>query len=75
MSNSLYPDQAGHFVGPDLNPNCLQRLSADDKSPAVHDMWNCDFQSIQWCHFNIDMDSSCDEIVWELISWLQNYAI
>ena len=32
MSNSLDPDQAGHFVGPDLGPNCLQRLSADDKS-------------------------------------------
>ena len=25
MSNSLDPDQAGHFVGPDLGPNCLQR--------------------------------------------------
>ena len=23
------PDQARHFVGPDLGPNCLQRLSAD----------------------------------------------
>ena len=21
-----------HFVGPDLGPNCLQRLSADDNS-------------------------------------------
>ena len=30
MSNSLDPDQARHFVGPDLGPNCLQRLSADD---------------------------------------------
>ena len=30
MSNSLDPDQDGHFVGPDLSPNCLQRLSADD---------------------------------------------
>ena len=29
MSNSLDPDQARHFVGPDLGPNCLQRLSAD----------------------------------------------
>ena len=27
-SNSLDPDQAGHFVRPDLGPNCLQRLSA-----------------------------------------------
>ena len=31
LSNSLDPDQARHFVGPDLGPNCLQRLSADDK--------------------------------------------
>ena len=23
----LDPDQAGRFVGPDLGPNCLQRLS------------------------------------------------
>ena len=30
VSNSLDPDQARHFVGPDLGPNCLQRLSADD---------------------------------------------
>ena len=30
MSNSLDLDQACHFVGPDLGPNCLQRLSADD---------------------------------------------
>ena len=32
VSNSLDPDQARHFVRPDLGPNCLQRLSADDKS-------------------------------------------
>ena len=30
MSNSLNPDQARHFVGPDLGPNCLHRLSEDD---------------------------------------------
>ena len=30
VSNSLDPDQAQHFVGPDLGPNCLQRLSADE---------------------------------------------
>ena len=35
MSNSLDPDQARHFVGPDLGPNCLQRLSADNKSPLA----------------------------------------
>ena len=32
VSNGLDPDQAQHFVGPDLGPNCLQRLSADDTS-------------------------------------------
>ena len=30
MSNSLDPEQAGHFVVPDLGPNCLQNLAADD---------------------------------------------
>ena len=32
VSNSLDPDQARHFVGPDLGPNSLQRLTADDTS-------------------------------------------
>ena len=32
MPNSLDPDQARHFVWPDLGPNCLQRLSADERS-------------------------------------------
>ena len=30
MSNKLDPDQARHFVGPDLGPNCFQNLPADD---------------------------------------------
>ena len=28
--NRVDPDRARRFVGPDLGPNCLQRLSADD---------------------------------------------
>ena len=32
MSNSLNQDQNPYFVGPDLGPNCLKILSADDKS-------------------------------------------
>ena len=32
MSNSSNPDQARHFVGPGLGPNCLKRLSADDSN-------------------------------------------
>ena len=30
MPNLLDPDQARHYVRPDLGPKCLQRLSADD---------------------------------------------
>ena len=30
MSNSLDPDQARRIVRPDLGPNCLPRLSADN---------------------------------------------
>ena len=30
--NGLDPDQDRHSVGPDLGPNCLQRLSAGDNS-------------------------------------------
>ena len=36
MSNSLDPDQARHFVGPDLGPNCLQKLSADDTRGEIY---------------------------------------
>ena len=32
LSNSLDPDQARQNVGPDLGPNCMPRLSADDTS-------------------------------------------
>ena len=32
VSNCLDPDQARHYVGPDLGPNYLQKLSADDTS-------------------------------------------
>ena len=32
VSNSLDADQDRRFVGPDFGPNCLQRLSEDDKS-------------------------------------------
>ena len=31
VSNSLDPDLDGHSVGPDLDPNCLQRLLAEDQ--------------------------------------------
>ena len=41
MSNSLDPDQARHFVGPYVGPNCLQRLPEDDKkSPLAGKLLN-----------------------------------
>ena len=36
MSNSLDPDQAQHFVGPDLDLNCLQKLPADDAGKGLN---------------------------------------
>ena len=30
VSNRLDPDEPSHFVGPDLVPNCLQKISADN---------------------------------------------
>ena len=30
MSNSFFPIRSGQNVGPDLGPNCLKGLSADD---------------------------------------------
>ena len=35
MSNSLDPDQARRSVGPDLVPNCLQKLSADETKKNI----------------------------------------
>ena len=31
VSNSLDPEQARCFVGPDLGPNCMQILAVDDR--------------------------------------------
>ena len=31
VANGFDPDQDRRSVGPDLDPNCLQRLSADEK--------------------------------------------
>ena len=35
VSNSLDPAEARSFVGPDLGPNCLQRLSADNTNTSL----------------------------------------
>ena len=38
VSNTLDSDQARHYVGPDLGPNCLQRLSVDEASRQTVNM-------------------------------------
>ena len=35
VSNNWDPDQDRHFVGPDLDPNWLQRLSTKDKKSPL----------------------------------------
>ena len=41
MSNSLDPDQARHFVGPDLVTNVLLSSSADDTGKQRMGKVNC----------------------------------
>ena len=47
VSNSLDPDQAQHYVGPDLSPDCLQMLSADDTSRQRNKVYQSAFGSLQ----------------------------
>ena len=35
VSNGLDPYQDQHSIGSDLDPNCLQRLSANDKQQSL----------------------------------------
>ena len=36
VSNGLGPDQDRRSVGPDLGPNCLQKLLAEDKTKELN---------------------------------------
>ena len=40
-SNGLYQEQGWPPVGPDLSPNCLQRLSSDGKEIVEWMDWKC----------------------------------
>ena len=60
MSNRLDPDQARHFVGPDLGPNCLQKLSEDDTSRQRVNIFMCvsdpgigEYHTMPMNHLNI----------------------
>ena len=50
MLNSLKPDQARHFVGPDLGPNLLQNLGRRQKSPLEgKELTLCILKTLYWC--------------------------
>ena len=60
VSNSLDPDQAGQNVGPDLGPNCLQRLSADNTIwQRVGVYKNYLSLHLNHCHWNLLNMSIC----------------
>ena len=42
MSNRLDPDCAGHFVRPDLDPICWQKLPADDARRQKGNLYETD---------------------------------
>ena len=64
VSISLDPDQDRHFVGPDLGPNCLQRLSADDKCCHKQGKSQTSVPGDQhmFCNYHLRL-GKCDEII------------
>ena len=56
MSNSLDPDQARRFVGPDVGPKCLPRSSADDTGrQSVNILSLSILQIIQTVYFGLSV--------------------
>ena len=51
MSNSFDPDQARHFVGPDLGPNFLQMLSADNGNRQWVQELSLHINNVKWFVF------------------------
>ena len=72
MSNSLDPDQARRFVGPDLGPNCLPKLSAEDTGiqrvkPYFEDLL-CTFSLKSWFeYFKSGMELSNFDLKFKLV--------
>ena len=62
VANGLDPDQDRRSVGPDLSPKCLQRLSADDKSPLARSKMTYGKLSLLIHTFYICFDIHCFNI-------------
>ena len=56
VSNSLDPDQARHFVRPDLDPNCLRNLSSEDSSRQRVKPKTWHFLLLFFCFFIYSVD-------------------
>ena len=65
MSNRLDPDQDLQNIGPDLDPNCFQKYSADDTSRQRVN-WN--LASIMTLITVFVLVASADNCRWVLIS-------
>ena len=71
VSNSLDRDQARHFVGPDLGPNCLQQIPADAYAGKfLVDVLLLHFL-LKYFFFlkNLEILSEC-QTVWIVIRWV-----
>ena len=70
MLNSLDPDHARHSVGPDLGPNCLQRLSANDKIRRCQVKSNDTCKDNRWLTYIIAINESCFCVIFHLMQTL-----
>ena len=53
IKNSMDPDQVRRFDGPDLGPNCLQKLSENDTSRQIVNYYGtgCNSLAKHYLHF------------------------
>ena len=76
VSNSLDPDKAGHYVGPDLVPNCLKKLSTDNtrrqrvqKSQIGISIY---FSVLEECFYHTNISSESSLFVSVFILWISH---
>ena len=70
VSNSFDPDQNRSSVSPDLGPNCLKRLSADDKH--CHHFQISATGTISECQMFFDPDQDQqNQISLSVLIWVQ----
>ena len=73
VSNSLDPDQDRHSVGPDLVPNCFQRLLVEDKVIPSKERVKYS-KNLELSHFQLDMSCFQPEMSSFLLTSLNFYS-